>query len=186
MKIFSLFTFLLFLGCSTKKSITENVIDRNNIPCIIRLDYGLDSVHVGVDNFKTIEEKLGKGKRVKKAYKAATVYPFPRAEHELIYSDIGVKFITDIQARVSLKRVSKIMVVTSKCKCKTNEGLGIGSSYDKLINVLGYKRLLHCRSWNGDFSELSYNIGNCFVIFSQKGFVHESEFRVEEIEIRNF
>lgn len=182
--------YLVFLLCACKanrKVTTTPEIALKN--CVLKLDSGINNIVLGVSNFDEIEASLGKGVRSKKKFKSFTVENiFPNTEHRLAYPEYGILFTTAPQNSLSNKKIIRELFLTKNCQCMTLGGIGIGSNYEQIANLLGESSLLFSKSANGLFTEVSYSFVEhpvSYVLFQSTGKKKKSEFIVEEVLLQS-
>jgi len=151
--------------------------------CYIDLDKGYESILLGYSNFEDVEQFLGEGEKIKKKFKAGTLYIFPRAIHELNYANLGIKFRSYSQPKFSRKRIVRKMEFNSTCNCKTKNGLGTGSTFDEISRYLGDGNIHVNSGLKGVSTIISYRLENNFVEFIQSGSVGKGDFFAEKIRI---
>ena len=155
--------------------------------CEIKLNSGINSIVLGENSFKEIEGVLGKGVKSKEKYKSGTVENvFPNTAHSLSYPDLGLSFSTSTQGRLNFSRVADGLTLTKDSRCRTKEGIGIGSTYGELQLVLGKNlNLTRVKFKEGDYTRVSYtsppDANRVYTIFKCLGHKSKSEFKVEEI-----
>lgn len=129
--------------------------------CVIIPNKGVNSIVVDSSTFNDVKKEFGDIKKRKYWVKSQELELFGRFVHYLEYESIGV-FSTSINFR-SKPIISKIHL-TSQCQCKTKNGIGIGSSYNDIINEFGKGTRWNLFGYKGaKVVELSYD--NMHIIF---------------------
>lgn len=156
--------------------------------CVIDYYDGMEGIALATSNFKEIEKVLGPGIRSKKKYPSFTVENiFPVTKHILSYPKLGISFTTHAQGRMNFTRIATSLIVDASSTCKSKNGIGIGSTYQELIERFGNSRYTQISSPEGDYSKVLFSFpeyGGIFVHFRCNGKKHIDDFRVEEILIR--
>lgn len=177
---------IVLLGCESRKEIPYSSEEYLTDRCELKLDSGINSIVLGINNFSEVEQQLGRGVRSKKKYKSFTVENiFPNTAHILNYPNLGLSFSTSTQGKLNVSKVAEGLILSSDSPCKTAKGIGIGSTYEDLQVIIGEEfELTPVKDKDGDYTKASFTSpGNneIFVIFKCLGHKSKSEFKVEEI-----
>lgn len=177
-------------GCGLSKYKTRgaNLVSSQNI--ILHLDRGIDSIRVGVSTFSEIESAYGVGHKSKLKHKPLTVENIlPNTTYILSYPSLGMRFETHPQPRYRIKKIANVIILDSNFKGKSNEGIGIASTFDDLTSVL--PRTARLLTWPNQDGQTSTRtpylwIGSDSVlpVFKCRGIRDSSSFIIEEIEFR--
>lgn len=121
---------LLFIGLLTFFFIEKSGDDK----LIIIPGKGVGNIEIGKSTIDDVIEEYGKVKVKRKWHKAVEVELFGRFEYYLQYDSLAT-FSTFTKNRN--KKVIYKIVLSSGSKCKTANGIGVGSSYKDLKKELG-------------------------------------------------
>ena len=148
MKLFLFFIILCFCGFTQ---------DSDN--CTIVPLKGINNIVVGESSFEDVKKEFGKKKKQKR-WRRTELELFGHFDYSIKYDQIATFLSISIPERN--KHIINRITIDSTCKCKTKNGLGIGSSYQDVIKQLGKPKSFYFS--NGD-SELSYTEkGNAFIV----------------------
>ena len=102
--------------------------------CTIVSLKGINNIVVGQSSFEDIKKEFGK-KRKRAKWGSTELDIFGYFDYYVKYDQIGT-FISLAGIRRSRHIINNI-IIDSTCKCKTKNGLGIGSSYQDVIKEFG-------------------------------------------------
>lgn len=118
-----------------QKSYEEGVC---NFECTIN-KRGIDSMELGKFTFKDVLNKFKYGKTKRKKVKRLEKYNMSQDGFEkyIEYKSLGLYFSNYEVSRCHRTDTIKQIFLLKNCPCKTKDGLGIGSSYSEIVEMLG-------------------------------------------------
>jgi hypothetical protein len=126
--------------------------------CVIKPSVGVDDIVIDSSYLKDVVEDFTKSKIEKRWVKAVETELFGRYERF-----VNVPNVAKFSSLSRNKKISKI-VFQSPCNCKTKEGVGIGSSYNKTLSVFGKPRFAYINQEGNEHRiQLIYN--NMYIKF---------------------
>jgi len=102
---------------------------------ILKPNEGVGDITIGCSSLKDVQNAFGKKKIEKRWHKSTEFQFFGKFEYYLEYENIGL-FSTLTNGR-NRKIVEKI-ILNSPNHCKTQNGFGVGSTYQETIKELGF------------------------------------------------
>ena len=129
--------------------------------CVIKPSVGVDDIVIDSSYLKDVVEDFTKSKIEKRWVKAVETELFGRYERF-----VNVPNVAKFSSLSRNKKISKI-VFQSPCNCKTKEGVGIGSSYNKTLSVFGKPKLQYNIQCNG-LQQIKLIYENMDVLFNGK------------------
>ena len=123
MKLLLFFVVLCFCGFT-----------QDSDKCIIVPLKGINNIIVGESSFEDVKKEFGKKKKRKK-WGRTELELFGHFDYFMKYDQIGTFSSLSIPERS--KHIINEIAIDSTCKCKTKNGLGIGSSYQEIVKELG-------------------------------------------------
>lgn len=178
--LFSLISaFFYFQDANDNFSDFENVAEVSNIDtinsttidsCIIDFRSGIlgsNPVYLGKTRFKEIKKMYGDKKAVNshRAFFTLDNGFFPLSS-KLEYPEMGVEFSYSSgchqrgQRSFFQNHTVNVISLDSNCSCKTQEGVGIGSTYTEIKNALKPDKIIFMRSSKAEV--------NCTIYLSEK------------------
>lgn len=132
---------IIFLLLKCKSNSSPLLIPVETFECELKLDSGFNSIILGIDTFKDIENILGPG------IKKTEIYPIgglefnllPNFKNQLHYPHLGIAFANNGRGFIPFlfsKKIAIDMFMSSECICKTKDGIGIGTSKSIVKKIL--------------------------------------------------
>lgn len=119
--------------------------------CVIKPSVGVDDIIVDSSYLEDVIEDFSKAKIKKRWIKAVETELFGRYERF-----VNVPNVATFSSLSRNKKISKI-TFQSPCKCKTKEGVGIGSSFHQTVLSLGKPKHMYFIKYDNKYQiELIY------------------------------
>jgi hypothetical protein len=176
-------TMILLSWRSNHILITSKLLSKmKDTTCQIKPFLGLNEIVIGESTLRDVEVFFGIGERKKEWRKGYELDFIGRYNRHLNYPQLGIDFSAFSLHRRFSKKI-RVITLSSKCNCKTKEGVGIGSSYYDVIKLLGAKKLTTEMKINNKENKtvLTYFNGNNTMWFYSYGVKDTTNFIVDEI-----
>ena len=154
MKLLLFFVVLCFCGFT-----------QDSDKCIIVPFKGINNIVVGESSFEDVKKEFGEKKKRRK-WSRAELKLFGIFEYFMKYDQIGT-FSSIGSAR---KNTINEIIIDSTCKCRTKNGLGIGSYYQEIVKELGKPKYFHNNDNDKEINyEVNYTGGKLYMIITLDG-----------------
>jgi hypothetical protein len=112
---------------------------RSEIKCVIKPDTGINSIILDKSNLENVIQDFGKAKIDRKWKKGIELQFIGQFVNSIKYIDQGLTFTDSGNDRHILGKNGIVSEITidSFCNCKTEEGIGIGSSFKDVKVAFG-------------------------------------------------
>jgi hypothetical protein len=159
--------------------------------CTINFSKGLDSVYLGKTKLKNVKKIYGKVKAQKDKTFFDLMLGLYNVTVVLSYPSIGLEFIYDstLDRLTRIFRPKKVNVihVLENCSCKTDKGIGIGSTYNDIEAAFNVAISMKGVSSDKIYSEVVVEVPlpsgkHVFIKFISNHVKNKDEFIVKEIK----
>ena len=181
----SLLLVTVLSSCIIPKNKMANIIGynkRNTDSCIFIPFKGVENINLGESNFEEVKNTFGVKPVNKKWVPSYEAFSIGRFDRYLAYPESGLRFSAfNSQKRFHRKKVWAIYI-DSNCKCRSKEGLGIGSTFFEIKKDFPNAKLF--KSINPNKTEVIIrNKATEIMWFECKGLKDSTEFITERIII---